>query len=219
MEKKTEVPTKKESQNTRIILGVTGSMASGKNFVSSILEKKGFLTYDADKLVHQAIEEAKNQIIECFSKIAEEKNIAIENPDGSINRKNLGVILFSDKRLLEQQERIIHPKINEILNRVIDENPNKNIVLNATVLYKTPVINRCNAIIFVKAPIITRFFRAKKRDKLPSKEIFKRFFAQFKIFTKYKFLKTDIYCIWNFGKSNKIKKKLDTILKSIKKDI
>lgn len=207
----------KNSQKNRLILAVTGSMAAGKNYVSSLLEKKGFLAIDADKCVHQAIEEAKDQILEVFLPIAKEKNIQIQNPDGTINRKNLGSILFSDEKLLQKQESIVHPKVNEIFNRFIDENPDKNIVLNATVLYKTPVINRCDAIIFVKAPIITRFFRTKRRDNLPSREIFKRFASQFKIFTKYKFLKSDIYSIWNIGKSNKLEKKLDKILKSIKK--
>lgn len=209
----------KNSQKNRLILAVTGSMAAGKNYVSSLLEKKGFLAIDADKCVHQAIEEAKNQILEAFSQIAKEKNIQIQNLDGTINRKNLGSILFSDEKLLQKQESIVHPKVNEIFNRFIDENPEKNIVLNATVLYKTPVIKRCDAIIFVKAPIITRFFRAKRRDNLPSREIFKRFASQFKIFAKYKFFKSDIYIIWNIGKSNKLEKKLDKILKSIKTTI
>ena len=209
----------KNSQKKRLILAVTGSMAAGKNYVSNLLEKKGFLAIDADKCVHQAIEEAKNQILEAFLPIAKEKNIQIQNPDGTINRKNLGSILFSDEKLLQKQESIVHPKVNEIFNRFIDENPEKNIVLNATVLYKTPVIKRCDAIIFVKAPIITRFFRAKRRDNLPSREIFKRFASQFKIFAKYKFLKSDIYIIWNIGKSNKLEKKLDKILKSIKTTI
>ena len=209
----------KNSPKKRLILAVTGSMAAGKNYVSNLLEKKGFLAIDADKCVHQAIEEAKDQILEAFLPIAKEKNIQIQNPEGTINRKNLGSILFSDEKLLEKQESIVHPKVNEIFNRFIDENPDKNIVLNATVLYKTPVINRCDAIIFVKAPIITRFFRAKHRDNLPSREIFKRFASQFKIFAKYKFLKSDIYSIWNIGKSNKLEKKLDKILKSIKTTI
>lgn len=209
----------KNSPKKRLILAVTGSMAAGKNYVSNLLEKKGFLAIDADKCVHQAIEEAKDQILEAFLPIAKEKNIQIQNPEGTINRKNLGSILFSDEKLLEKQESIVHPKVNEIFNRFIDENPEKNIVLNATVLYKTPVIKRCDAIIFVKAPIITRFFRAKRRDNLPSREIFKRFASQFKIFAKYKFLKSDIYIIWNIGKSNKLEKKLDKILKSIKTTI
>ena len=209
----------KNPQKNRLILAVTGSMAAGKNYVSSLLEKKGFLFFFSDKCVHQAIEEAKNQILEAFLPLAKEKNIQIQNPEGTINRKNLGSILFSDEKLLQKQESIVHPKVNEIFNRFIDENPDKNIVLNATVLYKTPVINRCDAIIFVKAPIITRFFRAKRRDNLPSREIFKRFASQFKIFAKYKFFKSDIYIIWNIGKSNKLEKKLDKILKSIKTTI
>ena len=90
----------KNSQKNRLILAVTGSMAAGKNYVSSLLEKKGFLAIDADKCVHQAIEEAKNQILEAFLPIAKEKNIQIQNPDGTINRKNLGSILFTAAYML-----------------------------------------------------------------------------------------------------------------------
>jgi dephospho-CoA kinase len=165
---------------------------------------------DSSKLFETANEDTARIIRSFCSEI-----ISILKDDESINRRELAKIVFSSKENLKKQESIIHPKVNKIFNRFIDENPEKNIVLNATVLYKTPVVNRCDAIIFVKAPIITRFFRAKRRDNLPSKEIFKRFASQFKIFAKYKFLKTDIYSIWNIGKSNKLEKKLDKILKSI----
>lgn len=206
---------KSQEKSSRLVLAVTGSMAAGKNFVSALLEKRGFLSIDADKCVHKAIEIAKDDILEAFLPIANERNIKIVNSDGTINRKNLGSILFSDEKLLQKQESIIHPRVNQILEDFIKDHENQNIILNATVLYKTPVIKQCDAIIFVKAPIITRYFRAKKRDNLPSKEIFKRFAAQFKIFTKYKFLNSDIYSIWNIGKSNMLEKKLDKILKSI----
>ena len=62
-----------------MILAVTGSMAAGKNYVSSLLEKRGFLAFDADKLVHKAIEEAKN--------ISEELQIQI-NLSNPFNRKS-----------------------------------------------------------------------------------------------------------------------------------
>ena len=68
----------KNSQKKRLILAVTGSMAAGKNYVSNLLEKKGFLAIDADKCVHQAIEEAKDQILEAFLPIAKEKNNAFQ---------------------------------------------------------------------------------------------------------------------------------------------
>ena len=205
----------KNSQKNRLILAVTGSMAAGKNYVSNLLEKKGFLAIDADKCVHQAIEEAKNQILEAFLPIAKEKNIQIQNPDGTINRKNLGSILFSDEKLLQKQESIVHPKVNEIFNRFIDENPEKNIVLNATVLYKTPIIKKCDAIIFITSPWILRFFRAKKRDNMKNMQIFKRFFAQFNIFAKYKNLDADIYKVRNFVSEQKLEQKLLYVLKKI----
>lgn len=201
----------------RLVLGVVGKMASGKNYVSSVLEEMEFLSIDADKCVHQAIEQSKEKILEAFLPFANEKNINLLNEDGTIARKNLGKLLFSDKKLLQKQESIIHPEVNLIFEDFIASNPNKNIVLNATLLYKTPVVNKCDAIIFVKAPFIVRFFRAKRRDNLNSMQILLRFWSQIKIFAKYKILNSDIYSIWNLGNAENLKKQLQKILNSISK--
>lgn len=199
----------------RLVLCVTGPMAAGKNAVSALLEEKGFLCIDADICVHDIVDKQKDKILARFGDIAAERGVEICNSDGKINRRALGSIVFSDLELLKAQEAIIHPAVEAELNAFIDENPDKNIVLNATVLYKTQVIERCDAVIFVTAPLIKRFFRVKSRDSMPTMQILSRFYSQREIFAKYKKIKTDIYRVRNSGSLDILRKKLDSVLRVI----
>ena len=89
-----------------MIVAVTGPMASGKNYICSQFEKKGWVSIDCDKVVHAAIVECRDQILEAFSSDASRMNISLLNDDGSINRRALGAIVFSDPELLKKQENI-----------------------------------------------------------------------------------------------------------------
>ena len=156
---------------------VTGKMDSGKNFICSKFEKDGWFCVDADLLVHEAIDEAAPIINETFGKIAQKKNIRILTNDGKIDRRELGKILFSSPELLKKQEDIVYPVITKMVEKIITEH--KKVILNATVLYKTPeLLDMCEAIVFVKSNFVTRFFRARHRDRLSFKQIFKRFHSQ-----------------------------------------
>lgn len=181
------------------ILAVVGPIASGKNLVSKILEKNGFLAIDADQIAHLSIEENKDTILKTFQSEANKAGILLQKADGTIDRKALGSILFANSELLQRQESIVHPYIDAKLNNFIDENPQKNIVLNATVLYKTPVINRCDKILYVKSPLILRFFRILKRDSLPICQIIRRIRSQKKLFSQYKNLNADILIVRNYN--------------------
>lgn len=200
-----------EKQKRRIIC-VTGPMAAGKNAAADILEEKGFLAIDADKTVHEAVERRHADILATFGEIAAKRGVCLETDKGLIDRRALGEIVFSDPELLKKQEALIHPAVDAILNEFIDAHPDRDILLNATVLYKTPVAQRCNAIIFVDAPILLRLKRAKKRDFMSTKLILQRFSSQKDIFAKYKKLNTDIYRVWNIGTQKKLKDKLERVL-------
>ena len=201
-----------------MILCVTGPMASGKNFICSLLKKKGFISIDADLVAHNVIEECKAEIIETFSSLAESKNKSLTNADGSINRRALGELIFQDKNLVKKQEQIVYPKITEKLNKFIEENEGKNVIINATLLYKVETINLIDKILFVKSPLLSRIFRAKKRDSLPLKQILNRFRNQKNLFTKYKKSNADIRIVWNIGSRKTIENRLQAILDSISGD-
>lgn len=162
-------------------------MAAGKNFISSQYEKKGWLCLDADEQVHGAIKTATPEILKAFEKQAAAENISLQNPDGTLNRRNLGRLIFPHPELLKKQESIIYPIIIEETKKIIKENEERNIILNATVLYKTPeLLKMCDKIIFVRASFFTRLKRALKRDKMPLRQILSRFWTQRNLFSKYK---------------------------------
>lgn len=181
------------------VIGLTGKMASGKNYVCSELEKIGFVSVDCDVEIHKVLEEKKEKIISTFSDYAKEKNLTLKNPDGSLNRRNLGALLFQNPELLALHESIVYPALIKNVTAIINtaragissdagfSSDARGIIINATVLYKTPeLLNKCDKIIFVQSNFITRFLRARKRDKLPLKQIINRFLSQFHLKDRYK---------------------------------
>lgn len=174
------------------IICVTGKMASGKNHICSQLEKEGWISLDADIYVHNAIDIAQEKILDTFSPYAEKQNLKLKrDEDGKIDRQALGKLLFSMPSLLEIQESIVYAIITQQIKDFITENKEKNIILNATLLYKTPeLMQLCEKILYVRAPFFIRLQRAHKRDNLSYKQIFQRFQRQNNLLRNYK--KTDI---------------------------
>ena len=166
------------------IMAVTGPMAAGKNYICKQLEKEGWAAIDADILVHDAIEIAKDRIIDTFTPYAEEHNIKIARTDGTIDRRALGQLLFAIPELLKVQESIVYPIITKWIDDFISEH--EKTIINATVLYKTPdILNRCEKIIYVTAPLLTRLHRARSRDHLPYRQILRRFWVQRNLLKEY----------------------------------
>lgn len=170
-----------------MIYGIVGPMASGKNYICSQYEKEGWLSLDCDKVVHCAIVDRRDQIVSVFGKTAEEKGIALLEKDGSINRRALGALVFTDSELLKKQESIVYPYVTEKVVQFIEENKEKNLIINATVLYKTPdLLQKCDKVLYVTANPVKRFVRARKRDHLPVSKILSRFRSQKDLLKKYR---------------------------------
>jgi dephospho-CoA kinase len=91
----------------RLIIGLTGNIATGKSTVLHYLRSKGAYVIDADKLTHKAMQlngPAYAPIIETFGP-------GIVKPDGSIDRTALGQIVFGDQSELRKLEAIVHPAV------------------------------------------------------------------------------------------------------------
>ncbi|MBQ0051353.1 MAG: dephospho-CoA kinase [Treponema sp.] len=183
------------------IVCLSGQMAAGKNFVAALLEKElGFASIDLDVVVHRAIEICTPEIFGAFAEEASEAGIVLSNADGSLNRRALGSLIFPRPELLARQEGIVYPKVIEITKQYIEENKAKNtpVLINATVLYKTPeLLELCDRIFFVKACTIKRFFRARKRDGMAFAQILQRFRSQKGLLKKYRESGKEIVIIRN----------------------
>lgn len=203
-----------------MILCVTGPMAAGKNAAASILEKKGFAAVDADVLGHRAVKECTEQILCEFSDEAQKRGVSLLSSDGTLNRRVLGSIVFESRELLARQEQIVYPVIRRLLAEFIRENAEKDIAVNATVLYKLPDMqNIIERILYIDAPLPLRFIRAMKRDKTGIIQIYRRFSSQKNLFAKYKNTNTDIRRVWNTGTRQSLERKIEKFLSECRQGI
>lgn len=198
-----------------MVLCVTGPMASGKNQVSSILEKMGFAAIDADVVGHSAVEAEKQKILEAFSEDAKKAGISLLDENGKIIRRNLGALIFGNPEMVKKQESIVYPYITSHLKSFVESNiaEGKNVVINATVLFKTDAMKFVDRILYVGCPSLKRFFRARKRDGMKTGQILARFRAQKNLYKNYEATGIKIMKVQNTGSISSLKKSLELLLK------
>jgi dephospho-CoA kinase len=94
------------------IIGLTGNIASGKTSVGRILLELGAQRYiDADAVVHGLYESGQPIAVQ----VAEAFGPTVIAPDGSVDRKALGAIVFQQPEAMQRLERIVHPAVGRAL--------------------------------------------------------------------------------------------------------
>jgi dephospho-CoA kinase len=115
-------------------VGLTGGIACGKSTVAAMMRELGCAVLDADTLAHRLIEPGQP----AYDLVVKEFGRAILGPDGTVDRKKLGGIVFADRTRLDQLNRIIHPRVIEARDRKLTEmefaNPQGIAVVEAALL-------------------------------------------------------------------------------------
>lgn len=161
------------------IIGLTGSVASGKNFVGEWFARLGIPVFDADREVHKIFSSDK-QIIKKISQIFPE---ALD--DNKINRTKLGKLTLGKRENLRVLEGLIHPLVRQKEQEFIRKSAlkgYKKVILNIPLLFEKADYSRCDKIIVVEAPRLIqkeRFIKRVKENKdgknLEISEIEKKF--------------------------------------------
>ncbi len=117
-----------------LTVGLTGGIGSGKSTVAKILAELGAPSFDADKVGHEIYMPggpAYRDVIAAFGD-------GIVAPDGTIDRKKLGPIVFADPTQLKRLEAIVHPRMFERMREMVAEMRSKGvtapIVIEAAIL-------------------------------------------------------------------------------------
>ena len=150
-----------------MILGITGTIGSGKSAAAGIFEKYGFKVINADELYHKISK--PNKLI--YGKITKEFGKKILNPDKSINRDKLKKIVFSDDKKLKKLNSITHPTIIFEIKKLIKKFKNSNIIVDAPLLLESDAKKLVDKIIVVKCDDKIRIKRLLKKGKHSQKEI------------------------------------------------
>ena len=97
------------------VIGLTGGIATGKSSVALFLEERGLPVIDADALSRDAVKPGSP----CLARIVDTFGCDVLSADGTLDRKRLGVIVFSDPEKRKLLEEIIHPKIRRLARECI----------------------------------------------------------------------------------------------------
>ena len=161
-----------------MIIGLTGTIGSGKSTVSARLAKLGALVLDADTISHEAVKKGADGL----NKIAEVFGKEVIDANGELDRKALAGIVFSDesKRLI--LNGIIHPQVLKALKeRTHGEkalNPDRMIVWDVPLLIEVGWVEYVDSVWLVTAPEQTRINRIMARDGCTIKQAQSRICAQ-----------------------------------------
>lgn len=100
-----------------MIIGLTGSIASGKSTVAKMIESYGLPIVDADVVARQVVEPGTPTL----KKIAEAFGPEVIAQDGSMDRVKVGSMIFHNEEMRKTLNNIIHPAIREEMLRQRDE--------------------------------------------------------------------------------------------------
>jgi dephospho-CoA kinase len=135
-----------------VIVGLTGGIGAGKSLVGGMLAELGALVIDTDKVGHRVYDpesEGWRRLVETFGR-------AIVAPDGTIDRKRLGAIVFGDAERRRALNTIVHPLIfQEIVREIADRRAagfSGHVVLEAPVLLEAKGTGLVDRIWVVTAP-------------------------------------------------------------------
>ena len=131
-----------------MIIGLTGSIATGKSTVSRMLKEKGYPIVDADEISRRVVDPGSpvlTSIMEAFG-----PDVLLSN--GSLNREKLGSLIFNNKEEREKLNRIMHPAVRKEMLRQKEmwlEKGANTIIMDIPLLFESKLQSYVDKIIVV----------------------------------------------------------------------
>lgn len=157
------------------VYGLTGHTGAGKSTIGEMLEKANLKVIDTDSLARKAVE--SRDVIDRLCKAFGDDIIK----DGVLDRKALARKAFKDEESTKLLNSITHPEITRLTIEAIhlaESEGKKGAVIDAPVLFESPLTAVCNKIICVVAPEDVRLQRIMERDGISREDALIRMGAQ-----------------------------------------
>jgi len=190
------------------VIGLTGRYCAGKGTASRAFASRGFRVVDADDLSHEVLAEKSAQVIREFGP-------GSRGPDGEVDRRALGRIVFADPAARARLEAILYPDITERIRRFIAED-DRAVVINAPLLPRAGLQSLCDALVFVTAPALLRVFRAMRRDRLSLRDAWRRINAQKDVRPQLNDRVVDTYTVRNWGSMRSLQRRVGRIAAALR---
>lgn len=195
-----------------MIIGLTGSIASGKSTVSNMLKEYGLPIVDADIVARLVVEPGRETLKEIVKTFGEE----ILTEKGELDRPKLGSIVFNDEEKRKQLNSIIHPAIRQEMLRQRDEhieNGAKVVIMDIPLLFESKLQHFVDKILVVTVSEEVQLKRLMERNNFSEEEAKARIGSQLPLSLKEQGADAVIY---NNGTIEETKRQLENILRDWK---
>ena len=194
-----------------LVIGLTGPTGAGKGEVASIFARYGIPVINADRVYHELIAPPSS----CLQELAETFGKNILMPDGSLDRRALGGIVFNDPAARERLNAITHRYVMEEVKTQMERFRREGIpvaVFDAPQLFEAGAHKACGAVISILADRQLRLERIMARDNITAEAAMRRILAQ----KSDEFFKTHSdYIIENNGNIELLAPQIHRILKEL----
>jgi dephospho-CoA kinase len=169
-----------------LLVGLTGGIATGKSTVTEILRRLGCEIIDADVLAREVVAPGEPAL----ARIAEAFGPNVLRPDGTLDRKALGAIVFADPDKRRRLEAITHPEIRARLERRLAELDGRGfrglVVFDAPVMIESGNYRNMDRLVVVLTDEGTQAARLVARDGMTREEAASRIASQMPVAEKAK---------------------------------
>lgn len=166
-----------------VVIGLTGSIATGKSTVSLMFDDYGIPVVDADKLSREVVKpgrDAYQQIVSVFGE-------GILREDHTLDRKALGEIVFNNDEKRKQLNEIVHPAVRSEMVRKRDQylmQGDKAVVLDIPLLFESQLTDYVDKTLVVAVEEDVQLKRLMERDGSTKEEALSRIRSQISITEK-----------------------------------
>ena len=147
-----------------LLVGLTGNIGSGKSTVAQMFSERGATIIDADILARRAVEVGTA----AYGKIVARWGARVLAPDGHLDRAAVRRIVFADHDQLEELNQIVHPEVERLRVRLIDQARRRGdqvVICDIPLLFERHMTDRFDRIVLVDASRALRLERlVKDRD-------------------------------------------------------
>lgn len=194
------------------VVGLTGGIATGKSTFAEALRARGVPVVDADALSRAAVEPGRPALAE----IARAFGPGVLAPDGSLDRRTLGAIVFADEAARRRLEAILHPAVRQAM---AEETARLAAAGHDLVFYDTPLLyevgldRTLDSVVVVFAPPEAQRQRLAARDALTPGEADDRIAAQLPIEEK---VRRADFVVDNTGAPGELGEKAERLLADLR---